>query len=169
MMQTNVVSVVAHSVPFSRCDFRTGAAAKQFYFFYTLQQTITNMPKFDFQPSSRLFRYGIKTRGCRDLRKRSTVYRLFISVFCIYRTLKLCKYFLFEGNGESHLSLNVCCPLHPQENPSEEDASVVDKIMSSRIIKNEVGIFCRYDTCFYLIALFLIKIQNVLNEMASNS
>lgn len=35
-------------------------------------------------------------------------------------------------------TLDVRCSLYFQENPSEEDAAVVDKIMSSRIVKNEV-------------------------------
>lgn len=43
--------------------------------------------------------------------------------------------FLLWENMQQHLTFNVL-----QENPSEEDAAVVDKIMSSHVIKKEVTI-----------------------------
>jgi len=36
-----------------------------------------------------------------------------------------------------------------QENPSEEDAAVVDKIMSSRIVKTEVGILFSFPAFYW--------------------
>lgn len=43
-----------------------------------------------------------------------------------------------------------------QENPSEEDAAVVDKIMSSRIVKNEVGLQSLSLMPHSLIPLFVV-------------
>lgn len=48
---------------------------------------------------------------------------------------------------QQHLTFNVL-----QENPSEEDAAVVDKIMSSHVIKKEVTIRSMgFSFCFLVI------------------
>lgn len=53
---------------------------------------------------------------------------------------------------------------HSQENPSEEDAAVVDKIMSSRIVKKEVMILV---DCFFSCFLVSVKVPVVSHIVSS--
>lgn len=57
------------------------------------------------------------------------------------------KMYLFDLNIKRIGGVNKCsvyCYFFKQENPSEEDAAIVDKVLSMRLTKKEVSLFFFY-------------------------